>query len=186
MFSRTSSRVTKFEIRSLILHVFEFQNSFRTTWNWSGLILISWQQKCSRFIIRISIPTFVTPLDVLPQTITLRCLIEGHARLFISESLSSLPDVFHVIYVITEKLSTLLTVFHVLNKKIGQTCPFIRHLRVFRIGDFIIVHTLSIELIEQGGIIVSALLFALWLYLWTAATRSMSFHGLPSSLDKTS
>ena len=73
-----------------------------------------------------------------------------------------------------------------INKKIGQPCPFIWHLTVVRIGDFIIVHTLSIELIEQGGIIVSALLFALWLYLWTAATRSMSFHGLPSSLDKTS
>ena len=148
-----------------------------------GLFWSVYNKKCSRFIIQISISTFVTPLDVLPQTITLRW---WSARLFISESLSSLPDVFHVIYVITEKLSTLLTVFHVINKKIGQTCPFIRHLRVFRIGDFIIVHTLSIELIEQGGIIVSALLFALWLYLWTAATRSMSFHGLPSSLDKTS
>ena len=30
-FSRTSSRVTKFEIQSLILHVFEFHNGFKTT-----------------------------------------------------------------------------------------------------------------------------------------------------------
>ena len=90
-----------------------------------GLFWSVENKKCSSFIILISISTSVTLLDVLSQTITLRCLIKGHARLFFSESLSSLTDFFHVI---TEKLSTLLTVFHVVNKKIGRPCSFIKNL----------------------------------------------------------